>query len=708
MVYLNHTQLRGVAKTTSVSHDQLSGTTLGCSGDGSAGSSVTSLRSSSVATSSAGSSEILVGLGISTTTLGLKVEDHQLPITPRPYHGHCVGGNGTLLRRNELDKPLPPLPLGESAPSYGTIEQRYLEHGLPKHYPLPPRPLGREHWSLPNKPEARDLAALDRAFARKGLLSNPLRHLRAHRHLHDAPTAALSAPLVHGLDEEPRKTGPLQRWQPLETRNKPGVSPVEPAAPITQTQHNEPIPNPALVSAWAEDIPAIPATTAAPQAILDRSPAHPPWRNEPPIHTDLGAVTRVQRILSILLENRAFLCMPNMLDEDRERYANDFIAEAQLLLLGRSQPTLRTSGSGSHAQGPSSTACAGSTGPITPMPQPRHSIYELDVRSRASSYQCAWNVPVPVMLRILQQVDCLEDLFSVARVNRVAYKTFKAHELPLIQRTLWKVSPPAWELRQVSEVAIPYTKNGPDGSPLAASLYLRHYARDLETLVRIKILIWCSCRAVVREEMMEALCNTGSERGAAVEDAIWRVWTFCHLFGSRKGRECDLTGQVRWLRGQTCSSVLPQVCCTSPDPSDFNTVLFTPPDGFAHGNQGPLSEEQLCDMLEVWTAMATLLDFLRVQTPHARRYGVFNNTGITPGNKQQEEFMLNAWLDFILTLGPAAVLELAQSGRRFGPGTAFAHANSNGWTHWNPPPFNSGSPDSGFLAAAVKAVSKPV
>ncbi|KAB8257413.1 hypothetical protein BDV32DRAFT_140477 [Aspergillus pseudonomiae] len=579
MVYINHTKPRGLARATSVSHDHLCGTTLGCSGDGSAGSSATSLRSSSVATSSASSREILVGLGISTTPLGLKVEDYQLPITPRPSHGYCIGDNSPSRHRNQLDKPLPPLPLG-------------AKYGPPKHRPLPPRPQGREHWSLPNKPEAHDLAALDRAFASRGLLSNHQRHLPVHRHLRDLPQGELI----------PDRLTP-RHWIALGR---------------TLARIFQQFRRPRLPHKLARAVPeaARPVGDASTQLPLRHMLSTTTGRNGPPIDTD-GAVTRMQRILSLLLESRAFLSMSNMVDEDRERYEHDFIEQAELLLPDYLQPTLWTSGSGSHAQGPSSTAGPGSTGPIAPMPQPRHSIQELDVRSRASSLPCAkstLNVPISIMLQILQQVNCLEDLFSLAQVNRVAYKAFKAHELPLIQRTLWQVSPPAWELRQVSEVAIPYAKADPNGSPLAA---------------------------IVRDEMMEALCNTGSEWGAAVDDAIWRVWTFCYLFGSRKGRECDFVGQIRWLRGQTCSSVLPQLCCTSPDPSDFNTVLFTPPDGFARGNQGPLSEEQLCDMVEIWTAMATLLDFLRAQTPHARRYGVFDDTGITPGDKQQEEFMLS-------------------------------------------------------------------
>lgn len=670
MVYINHTQLRGPAKITRISHDKLSGTTLGYPAGSSAGSSVTSLCSPSVAASSAGSSEILVGLGISATTSGLKIDDHQLPITPRPSRGHCVGGNVPACLQNQLDKPLPPLPLRASA----------RDHGLAKHYPLPPRPQGRKHWSLPNKPEAHDLAALDHAFARKGLRSNPLHRLRVHRPRHDLPTAVNTE---HTEPTPDRLTS--RRWlvrgrtltrafQHFRLPRLPRL-PQKPSHAIRQSIR--------------------PVGEASTQPPLCHTLSRTTGPNGPPIHAHSGAATRMKRILSILLENRASLCMPDMPEADRERYAGNFIEQAQRLVLDYLQPTLWTPGGESHARGSLSTAYAGSSGPIVPVPRPRHSIYELDVRTRVLSHPCAssaLNVPVPVMRRILQQVDCLEDLFSLARVNRAAYKAFKAHELPLIQGTLWKVSPPAWELRQVCEIPIRYTKEDSDGSPLAASLYLRHYARDLDTLVRIKLLIWYYCRAVLREEMMTALCEPDSEQGAAVDDAIWRVWTFCHLFGSRKDREWDLAGQIQWLRGKTCGAVLPLVCCTSPDPSDFNTVLFTPPEGFARGNQGPLSEDQLCDMIEVWTAMASLLDFLRVQTSHARRYGVFSETGITPGDKQQEESMLSrfpllsiirplthlTWdtLTYLLYRRLARLYSYSWAGRGLGAGAIWAQVRS--------------------------------
>ncbi|KAE8384184.1 hypothetical protein BDV23DRAFT_177251 [Aspergillus alliaceus] len=276
------------------------------------------------------------------------------------------------------------------------------------------------------------------------------------------------------------------------------------------------------------------------------------------------------------------------------------------------------------------------------------------------------------------QVNCFKELFSLARVNRAAYQAFKAHELLLIKTVLWKVSPPAWELRQISEVMPRSSQQDPGSQSLAASLYLRHYARDLYILVRIKFLIRTYCRAILSNKTVTALDNPGSDEDTAIDDTIWRVWTFCYLFGSQKGREWDLAGQVQWLRGETFGSDLPLVCCTSPDPSDIQMVSFIPPEGFAYGNRGPLLETQVQDMVEIWTAMHALLDFLRVDTLHARQHSVFDGFDIALRDIQREQSILNMWLEYILTLGPAAVLELVPDGTSSDPGTAFAQAASYG------------------------------
>ncbi|GMF81946.1 unnamed protein product [Aspergillus oryzae] len=270
-------------------------------------------------------------------------------------------------------------------------------------------------------------------------------------------------------------------------------------------------------------------------------------------------------------------------------------------------------------------------------PPPRRSIHELDGRSLIPRVSSAPDKSI--MLRILWEVNCLEDLFSMALVNREAYQVFKENELQLMQATLWKVSPPAWELLQVSE---PHWDRGllASSRSAAASFYLRHYARNLYNLTRIKFLILDHCQTVLRPDTISELRDPYS-RLDTVDAAIYRVWTFCQLFGCQKGREWDIDGQIRWLRGDTVGADLPSICNTSPDANDVNNVLFIPPEGFAQGNQGPLSQSQLRDMMEIWTAMAALLDFLRDETSRARSVGVFDNAPVTAGDIQQERLMLS-------------------------------------------------------------------
>ncbi|KAF5855164.1 hypothetical protein ETB97_009764, partial [Aspergillus alliaceus] len=397
-------------------------------------------------------------------------------------------------------------------------------------------------------------------------------------------------------------------------------------------------------------------------------------------------VDRMRRVLSALVEERISVNLTCSAEMDQERHIHSLLQQAQQLLLDGLQQVSDQHGAGTlpltpatHIQPPPPNVNVSiSSAPV--LPPPRRSTYELD--SRPLILQKSSASGVTIMLRILQEVNCLEDLFSMALVNREAYKAFKENELLLMKATLWKVSPPAWELLQVT-----------------ASLYLRHYTRNLYNLTRIKFLILDHCQTVLRPDTIAVLRDPYSGLGSTVDAAIWRVWTFCHLFGCQKGREWDIDGQTRWLRGDTISADLPLICCTSPDANDVNTVLFIPPAGFAQGNQGPLSQSQLRDMLEIWTAMAALLDFLRDETSRARSIGIFDKAHVTVGDVQQERLLLRAWLRFIITFGPTAVLELAPTGPYSDPDTAFQRASSYGWTDWIPP--IPGSHSTGFLAGTI-------
>ncbi|CBF85568.1 predicted protein [Aspergillus nidulans FGSC A4] len=266
-----------------------------------------------------------------------------------------------------------------------------------------------------------------------------------------------------------------------------------------------------------------------------------------------------------------------------------------------------------------------------------------------------------------------------------------------------KISPPAWELREIKEAGGNTEK--PGNQAFTANLYLRHYTRDLIHLANIKFLLQDHCEPLLNKDMVAGLRDPYDTRAERVDAAIWRVWIFCQLFGNRKDRENDFQGQSRWLRGQRTTGALelPQVCRTSPDPADFNTVLFSPPDGFAQGNPATgLSRQQLLDMVDIWVAMGQLMECLRKQTRLARQHGVFDSAETPPNTAREELRMLRAWLDFILTLGPAAVLELVPAGPNSDPARAFGRAKANGWTQWSPPPLKA--PRSNFLVGIVRSL----
>lgn len=284
-------------------------------------------------------------------------------------------------------------------------------------------------------------------------------------------------------------------------------------------------------------------------------------------------------------------------------------------------------------------------------------VYELDAgvpspAPKASKPSKIVNLPMPpntpdeVILALMRNVDTFDELFNLAIVNKQFFRVFKANELPLMKEALFKMSPPAWELREMSPPwgAEMHGLRDPDAPvpEYTPTLYLRHHARDIFTLVKLKSLILVRCGSFLRPETVRGLAGVDEVRAGEIDEAFWRIWTFCRIFGSGKNRENDIHGQMDWLNGGYLAEQQRNgatVLLAEPFFS-MNNVLFDPPAGFGRGNGSGLSPQQLYDMTEIWNCFGVLLQAVHAKCDEARKAGIFDNIDIPEGDLAKEEAML--------------------------------------------------------------------
>lgn len=289
---------------------------------------------------------------------------------------------------------------------------------------------------------------------------------------------------------------------------------------------------------------------------------------------------------------------------------------------------------------------------------PPEQVYELDAtppspgrpKSVRKNKHVPTNVDFPVdmteslTVAIMERIESLDDLFNFVLVNKRIYMIFKARELYMIKSALFKMSPPAWELREMSPpwetewtpLQVPDSRV-PEYTP---TTYLDRYASDIYTLARLKSMILVRCSPFLRRDTIRGLSGVDPIRLEEVDDAFWRIWTFCRIFGSGKGRENDLEGQVDWLKGGAKARNYMGATSTMTEPFGMNDVLFEPPEGFACGNCGGLSQKQMYDMTEIWTCLAVLLQPMHGNCAAARAVGIFDCMGIAQGDRTREESTL--------------------------------------------------------------------
>ncbi|KAJ5205384.1 hypothetical protein N7472_001832 [Penicillium cf. griseofulvum] len=296
------------------------------------------------------------------------------------------------------------------------------------------------------------------------------------------------------------------------------------------------------------------------------------------------------------------------------------------------------------------------------------------------------DMPVDLILSIMQSIDSLDDLFNFALVNKKIYTAFKSRELSMLKNALFKMSPPAWEMREMSppwemewQLLIDPDSQVPEYTP---TLYLQRYAQDIYTLAKLKALVLARCAPFLRRDTIRGLAGVDNTRAEEVDDAFWRLWTFCRIFGCGKGRENDIAGQMDWLKGGVQAKSHFTSSSTMTQPFGMNNVLFEPPEGFGRGNLNGLSQKQMYDLTEIWTCMGVLLQPLHGKCIEARKVGIFDGLDVPDDDLALEETVLEEWTSYILTLGLGAVLTLSAVCPADTTAATFTKAKSIGLTKW--------------------------
>jgi len=239
----------------------------------------------------------------------------------------------------------------------------------------------------------------------------------------------------------------------------------------------------------------------------------------------------------------------------------------------------------------------------------------------------------------MSKVNDFTDLLSLACSNKGFYGVFKGNKLALVKAVLRNKSPPAWELREASpKEIITNSRSGSSKLDYTPTKYVQFHTRDTYTILQLRTVIFVRCQALLRPDTAAAIRERSGDMSRRIDSALWRIWTFCTLFGSGKGREGDIMGQMDWLNGGTLARPTTRGSEMSFLESPRKNILPT----FGRGNPGGLSADDLCDMTEMWICIKALLANIKdaARVSQARAYGVFHGHKGTTGNPRAEELLI--------------------------------------------------------------------
>ncbi|KAE8334311.1 hypothetical protein BDV24DRAFT_170320 [Aspergillus arachidicola] len=244
--------------------------------------------------------------------------------------------------------------------------------------------------------------------------------------------------------------------------------------------------------------------------------------------------------------------------------------------------------------------------------------WELDQAAKALGRTLLMMYVPGVARRILEAVPDLETLHSTRLLNKTFYKAYQDNALSLIRAVLWRMSPPAWELR---EMGLPWAKPGTVkyskmfDNERAPRPY-RHPQHSNSSVVRRESSMHCMMRVCAFGPFAEFL---------AVEKDV---------------RETRGGFQQEWLAGGARAHQ-PSGCGVLVWDQD-SEVLNLAPESFAKGNHDGLSTSQTTMMLLTWNHLHLQLKW-KVRR-HFEAHSLKWNEG-----------PVDEWITSILTLGLAAV-----------------------------------------------------
>jgi hypothetical protein len=249
-----------------------------------------------------------------------------------------------------------------------------------------------------------------------------------------------------------------------------------------------------------------------------------------------------------------------------------------------------------------------------------------------------------IIYGIMSHIKRIPDIVAAAQVNTGFYGVFCDRGLELIKNILLDTSPAAWEYMETAYV-----------TPEHPSSYLRNYRQGLNCLSAVKKVLFLRSESALKPDTVDGLMGVSYEKEQKVETALWRVWTFCELFGCESGREKDSQSQMAWLHNGAEARIADR------------------PGSFGVGNGKGLSVPELLLMAELWNALSTLLQQSFSLASEDHRYSLFARTNA----QYPEELYLLEWVSYVMTFGLRPISILASG--------SFEEARNLGFTNWSPP-----------------------